>query len=342
MLVGDLLQPLLGPADVVRAGLAVLLGVLQVVNRVTADVARGDAALLREVPHLLHQLLAPFLGQLGDRQADHLPVVVRGQAQVGLEDALLDVAHDALVKRRDRQQPRLRHADRRHLVYRHLRPVRIHLHAVEQGRGRTARADRRELMPRVLDRLVHPPAGVVDHVVDHGVTCTGRPPGTLLMMVPSRSPRATRAMLCSSSRLNTYSGRLLSMHRERAVVSITFSPFSIASMCVSCGISRAFGFVRGSASSTPSTPFFPIRIASAPISSARSAAAVSVVKNGLPVPAAKITIRPFSRWRIARRRMYGSATSETSIADITRVNTPTRSSASWTVSAFSTVASMPA
>ena len=65
----------------------------------------------------------------------------------------------------------------------------------------------------------------------------------------------------------------------------------------------------------PATPFFAIRIASAPISSARSAAAVSVVKNGLPVPAAKITIRPFSRWRIARRRMYGSATSATVIAD---------------------------
>ena len=36
---------------------------------------------------------------------------------------------------------------------------------------------------------------------------------------------------------------------------------------------------------------------------AASAAAVSVVKNGLPVPAPKITTRPFSRWRIARRRM---------------------------------------
>ena len=44
-------------------------------------------------------------------------------------------------------------------------------------------------------------------------------------------------------------------------------------------------------------------IASARISRARSAAAVSVVKYGLPVPAAKITTRPFSRWRIARRRM---------------------------------------
>ena len=35
---------------------------------------------------------------------------------------------------------------------------------------------------------------------------------------------------------------------------------------------------------------------------ARSAAAVSVVKNGLPVPPAKITMRPFSRCRSHRRR----------------------------------------
>ena len=36
---------------------------------------------------------------------------------------------------------------------------------------------------------------------------------------------------------------------------------------------------------------------------ARKLAAVSVVKNGLPVPAAKTVTRPFSRWRMARRRM---------------------------------------
>ena len=47
----------------------------------------------------------------------------------------------------------------------------------------------------------------------------------------------------------------------------------------------------------------PLSSASQPISAARRAAAVSVVKNGLPVPAAKITTRPFSRCRIARRRM---------------------------------------
>ncbi len=66
---------------------------------------------------------------------------------------------------------------------------------------------------------------------------------------------------------------------------------------------------------------------SAPISIARRLAAVSVVKYGLPVPAAKITTRPFSRWRIARRRMYGSQTECISMAESTRVLTPSCSSA---------------
>ena len=81
--------------------------------------------------------------------------------------------------------------------------------------------------------------------------------------------------------------------------------------------------------------------ASQPISAARSAAAVSVVKNGLPVPAAKITTRPFSMCRSARRGMKGSHTVAIGIADCTRVSTPTRSSAFCMASAFITVASMP-
>ena len=58
---------------------------------------------------------------------------------------------------------------------------------------------------------------------------------------------------------------------------------------------------------------------SALISIARSAAAVSVLKYGLPVPPPKTTTRPFSRWRMARRRMNGSATARISIAVTTRV-----------------------
>ena len=83
------------------------------------------------------------------------------------------------------------------------------------------------------------------------------------------------------------------------------------------------------------------RITSAPISTARSVAAVSVVKYGLPVPATSTTTRPFSRWRIARRRMYGSQISGMAMADSTRVGQPACSSASWMARPFITVASMP-
>ena len=48
---------------------------------------------------------------------------------------------------------------------------------------------------------------------------------------------------------------------------------------------------------------------SASISAARRAEAVSVVKKGFPVPAPKMTTRPFSRCITALRRMYGSAIS---------------------------------
>ena len=67
-----------------------------------------------------------------------------------------------------------------------------------------------------------------------------------------------------------------------------------------------------------------------------------MVKYGLPVPAAKMTTRFFSRWRMARRRMNGSATARISIAVTTRVDDVLScSSASCSASALMTVASMP-
>ena len=91
---------------------------------------------------------------------------------------------------------------------------------------------------------------------------------------------------------------------------------------------------------TPST-FVAFSKTFAPISLARNAAAVSVEKNGLPVPAAKMTTRPFSRCRTARRRMNGSATERISMADCTRVGVPARSRESWSASALMTVANIP-
>ncbi len=74
---------------------------------------------------------------------------------------------------------------------------------------------------------------------------------------------------------------------------------------------------------------------------ALSEAQVSVVKKGLPVPAARMTTRPFSRWRMARPRMKGSATARMSRADMTRESMPMESSFSLSATAFMTVPSMP-
>lgn len=68
---------------------------------------------------------------------------------------------------------------------------------------------------------------------------------------------------------------------------------------------------------------------------------MSVVKNGLPVPAASTTTRPFSRWRRARARMNGSATERISRADMTRAGKPIDSSLSFRARALMMVPSMP-
>ncbi len=59
------------------------------------------------------------------------------------------------------------------------------------------------------------------------------------------------------------------------------------------------------------------------------------------MPAAKMTMRPFSRWRTARRRMYDSATWCISMALMTRVKVPMCSRAFCSARALMTVASMP-
>src|SRR5688500_4469215 len=66
VLVGELLDAILGAVLLVDAHLARTDELLQVMHDVAADVADGDAPLLGEVAHDLHELLAPLLGQLRD------------------------------------------------------------------------------------------------------------------------------------------------------------------------------------------------------------------------------------------------------------------------------------
>src|SRR5664279_2298397 len=97
------------------------------------------------------------------------------------------------------------------------------------------------------------------------------------------SPSMIFLRLAGSFILNTTTGRLLSLHIVNAVESIILSLLAIASSKDRVSYFFAFGSFSGSDVYTPST-LVPLRRTSAPISTALSAAAVSVVKNGLPVP----------------------------------------------------------
>src|SRR5262249_12381316 len=90
VVVGELLDTPFPAPFFIIADLAVLAELLQVVHGVPSNVSHRDLALLRELPDDLHELLAALLVRLRHREADHLPVVRRRQAEVGLLDRLLD------------------------------------------------------------------------------------------------------------------------------------------------------------------------------------------------------------------------------------------------------------
>ena len=198
VLVGELLDAILGAPLLVVADVAVLDELLEVVHDVAAHVSDRDPSLFGEVLDDLHELLAPFLRQLRDRQADDFAVVRRREAEVGLEDRALDRLDRAGIVRLHRDHARLGDVDRRELLERRRRPVVVDLDAVEQRRGRAAGPDGVELVRSGFDRLVHPSGRVAHEVVDHSSSSLA-----VEIIVPIRSPRTTRPMLRSSSRPKT-------------------------------------------------------------------------------------------------------------------------------------------
>src|SRR5439155_21341227 len=66
-LVGELLQFLLGTAQVIFGDGVVMLKSLQLLLRVAADVPHGDAALLRTLPDDLDEVPAALLGERRER-----------------------------------------------------------------------------------------------------------------------------------------------------------------------------------------------------------------------------------------------------------------------------------
>src|SRR4051812_46836355 len=284
----------------VGADAAVPLFLLQIVGGVPTEVADLDPGLLHPLVDVSDEVLPALLGQRRDVQPDDRTLDVGGETQVALLDRLLDRAEDGAIPGLDDDLVRLGDADPRELVERSLRAVVVDLHPFDEGGRSAARPDSLEVALHRVDRAAHLVIGVGDRLAAH--RAPPAPPDPPEIRVPTSSPAATRVMLSGWFRSNTMIGRSFSIQSETAAASMTLSWSRRRSAYSSEAYRRALGLVIGSASYTPST-LVALSRTSAPISTARSAAAVSVVKYGLLVPATKIATRPFSRCRTARGRM---------------------------------------
>ena len=219
VLVGELLQLLLGPVELVDGDLAVLLERLELVAGRPPQVADRDPALLGLVLDHLHQLLASLGRELREHQADHLAVVGRGDTQVGVLDGLLDGLHRALVVGGDDQHPGLGHVEPGQLLERHVGAVVVDLQLLDERRRGPTGADGREVGLGVAHGLGHLLGGLEQDVVDHRPTS-----GPHETSVPIGSPSRARRMLPGPIRSKTTIGSLLSMQNVMAVESITLRP----------------------------------------------------------------------------------------------------------------------
>ena len=193
--------------------LVVLLGLLERLHAVAAHVAHGDAALLGVFVRELGELVAALRGELGDRDADHLAVRRRVEAEAGVADRLGGRRHQALVPDADGQQARLGRAHRADLVERHALAVGLDLHRVEQVDRGAAGAQAGELLLQRVHRAVHA-------LLEFLEVCAHFQPSSLMMVwVPL--PAMVSANEPGLWMSNTMIGILFSRARQIAEASIT-------------------------------------------------------------------------------------------------------------------------
>src|SRR3546814_5600772 len=95
------------PLAIILADCLFILVLLQIVHAVAADVADGDARLFGILARELRQLLAALLRHFGDRQAEHLAIDDRVEAEPRRADRLVARAAVRLVPHLHRQHARL-------------------------------------------------------------------------------------------------------------------------------------------------------------------------------------------------------------------------------------------
>jgi len=118
----------------------ILLELLERIESIPAHMAHRDTRRLGIFMRELDQFLAAVLVEFGNAQANGLAFGRGRQAEIGIDDALLDRLDQRLVPDAHRDQARLRHGDAGALVERHLRAIGIDHHRIEQMRRGAPRA----------------------------------------------------------------------------------------------------------------------------------------------------------------------------------------------------------
>src|SRR5438132_5449582 len=267
--IGELLQLRLQALHVVGRDARALFLRAHLLVAVTAQRTDLDPTILDLLVEHLHEVSPPFLVQGRDVEADDRAVGIRREAEIRRLDRLLDRLDEAAVVRLDQDLPWLGRVDLRELDQRRRNAVGLDLELLDERRRGTSGAHRRDIVPEGVDRLLETGLGLREELFERHQLWTS---------VPTCSPFAARtiASFCEMSKMMI--GMSRSSASAAAVASMTPRRLSSRSRCVSWSIFFASFVVRGSASYTPSTWFLPMRITSAPISAARSVAAVSLVK----------------------------------------------------------------
>src|SRR5580704_5348777 len=217
----ELLQLALAVLDVVFGD---FLELLQAIAPFGSRVTDADPAFFGQLVHDFHQVLAPLLVERGDRHPDHATLTLRVELELRLANRFFDRVGLPLVPGRHEQEPWLGCAHARYLIEPHRLAVGLDAHRVQERRARFARADGRELLLRVLQRLVHRGLRVLQDLRD------GRWRAHESTMVPTDSPRSARATECGALMFRTMSGSRFSLHSVIAVWSMTPSSWRITSL----------------------------------------------------------------------------------------------------------------
>src|SRR5205085_1731578 len=227
------------------------------IQPISPHMADRDARRFRILMRDLGKLLAAFLIQFRNAQADRLPFGVWRQPEIGSADALFDRMHQRAIPYLHRQQPRFRDGHGRHLIERHVTAIGLDLDMIDQPRRRAPRAQTAELLLEDRDRALHPPLEIVEIMRR---CCHGFPPnGCSICSIAHEQPLChptnvarplppKTAVMAPGSRIeNTMIGIRFSRASAKAAASMTFSSRRIASSWVRRSYRSAFGSSFGSA-----------------------------------------------------------------------------------------------